>query len=243
MQVSLMEQHRMYTRSLTSFLTSTFYNARMLDGNIVKKAKPAEYLMFNDFLSMEYGVEDPDNWVLFTVSDSRSSKQDIGTSTYNVHHQHAVLRIVRCLRNYIADSKREFDKENFSIEVLTPYKAQAQQTSLLLEGLKDKRLQCNTISKVQGIGRNVTILDFTNDQGSTKFSDDPKNAPVGCTRHKHGFIVLASEKATLPATYGKAYKYAEQMRHTGKFICRLAQFAHKEGRFKELPLPKIKDRK
>jgi hypothetical protein len=240
-QVSLMEQHRMHTRSLTSFLTSTFYKDRMLDGNIVKKAKPAEYLMVNDFLSNEYGVEGPDNWIFFYLRDSRSSKQEIGTSTYNVHHQHAVLGIVRRFLRFMAESTREFDKENFTIEVLTPYKAQAQQTSLLLEGLKDKRVQCNTISKVQGVGRNFTILDFTNGQGSTEFSDDPRNTLVGCTRHKHGIIILASEKATIPATYGPAYKYAEQVKHTGKLICTLADFALEEGRFKELPLPNIKD--
>ncbi|PQE18327.1 hypothetical protein CJF30_00011344 [Rutstroemia sp. NJR-2017a BBW] len=138
------------------------------------------------------------------------------------------------------NSKRDFDQNAFTIEVLTPYKAQAQQTGLLLEALKDSRVQCNTISKVPGIGRNITILDFTNGERSTKFSDDPKNTLVSSTRHKHGVIILASEKATRPDTYGSSYKYAAQVKHTGKFICYLADFAREEGRFKQLPLPNLK---
>ncbi|KAF7944225.1 hypothetical protein EAE96_010627 [Botrytis aclada] len=69
----------------------------------------------------------------------------------------------------------------FQIEYLSPYKAEVQCMQEMLATLKDQRINANGFKKVQGIGRDVTIVDMTLGTKLTSFADDARDLLYGHT--------------------------------------------------------------
>ncbi|CCD48658.1 hypothetical protein BofuT4_P033000.1 [Botrytis cinerea T4] len=100
----------------------------------------------------------------------------------------------------------------------------------MLAPLNDKRVNANGFKKVQGISRDVTIVDMTLCGKLTAFADDSRDLLINCTRHKYMVIFLTSTEAANPSSYGNESSYL-RMKGAGKNWCSISEFAKANGVF------------
>lgn len=111
--------------------------------------------------------------------------------------------------------------------------------NILFKKLEDSRVNASTFKTVQGIGRNVVIVDFTCSNRLTDFADDTRDSLVALSRHKHALFVICNSKATSPNSYADNATKAIQLKGVGRNICSLAEFAEGLNALIEIPAPEV----
>ncbi|TGO28930.1 hypothetical protein BPAE_0021g00550 [Botrytis paeoniae] len=103
----------------------------------------------------------------------------------------------------------------------------------------DTRVNASPFKTVQGIGRNVVIVDFTGSNRLTDFADDTRDNLVALSRHNHALFVICNSKSTSPNSYADNAKRAIQLKGVGRNICSLAGFASGLSALIEIPAPEL----
>ncbi|TEY52012.1 hypothetical protein BOTCAL_0261g00120 [Botryotinia calthae] len=207
--IMLREGFRSYTHNFNAFISAYWYREMMIDGNFYKR-KPPQWKFCHDFLKNNLGVRSDDNFLVFHM-ESHSHRQNHSGSSENLTHRLVALSIIkRLLADLDGVPPSEFDKQQFQIEYL------------------NQRVNANGFKKVQGISRDVTIVDMTLGGKLTAFSDDSRDLLVNSTRHKHMIIFLTSTEAANPSSYGDKSS-AVFMKGAGKNWCSITEFAKANG--------------
>ncbi|TGO37007.1 hypothetical protein BHYA_0108g00030 [Botrytis hyacinthi] len=233
----LVHQRRMWTQDICVFLSGHYYAGKLRDGN-EKKKKPIEFNLCNAFINKTLNVDTSGNFVMFHM-ESRDTIQKVGTSRTNQHHQMAALDIIKKLIVAVDANKLGVDKKRFNIEYLSPYKAQVHEMNVLIKQLGDNRVNASTFKTVQGIGRNVVIVDFTGSNRLTDFADDTRDTLVALSRHKHALFVICNSKSMSADSYADNATKAIQLKDVGRNICSLAKFAEGLNALIEIPAPEV----
>ncbi|KAF7938545.1 uncharacterized protein EAE98_000883 [Botrytis deweyae] len=233
----LVHQRRMWTQDICVFLSGHYYAGKLRDGN-EKKKKPVEFMLCHEFINDTLKVQTNGNFVMFHM-ESRDTIQKVGTSPTNQHHQMTALDIIKKLIVAVDANKLGVDKKRFNIEYLSPYKAQVHEMNVLIKKLGDNRVNASTFKTVQGIGRNVVIVDFTGSNRLTDFADDTRDTLVALSRHKHALFVICNSKSTFPDSYADNAREAIQLKGVGRNICSLAEFAQGLNALIEIPAPEV----
>lgn len=81
----------------------------------------------------------------------------------------------------------------FTVALISPYKAQADEIRFSIDALGDVRFAAHTAEVVQGLQFSFVILDLVCGIRLTDFVNNDRRVLVMLTRHKYGLLVLASE--------------------------------------------------
>ncbi|RDL31936.1 uncharacterized protein BP5553_09338 [Venustampulla echinocandica] len=193
------EQHRMWTPYLTSWLSHRAYHGMMRDGNR-DRAPIAQVQFVYDFLVTRFGIKKRENFVVIETNGSRSFKEEGSTSLQNLHHVALVVQIMRDFKSYIDDADTSFNRSDFSVVHLTPYKKQQTLVEEAIRFLHDSRFRSLTVVGAQGITAGLVIFEIPNERLSA-FVNEYKAFLVAMTRHSAGVIVIVTESAIDPSTY------------------------------------------
>ncbi len=146
-------------------------------------------------------------------------KKNASLSTYNAEEAHLLLKHLAILFNRIESEQKEILTENFSVGIISPYKAQVK----LLEDLVEensmlstyaKYISINTVDGFQGQERDVIYISLvrSNSDGDIGFLKDYRRMNVALTRARKKLVVIG-DSATLgnSSFYRNFLDYVEEV--------------------------------